>query len=353
MTDQDVRDFLERMATEESIPFPEAEPLTRRARRRAARTAIVGAVGVAAAIAVLVAGVAEIRTSPIPGTPAPTPSPAPSEDLGVFAPVAGWIVYGDHGIWGVDPAAPEASATRVQLSKTGIPLGWSSDGTRLLIMREFDMGRRREFQLSVMHADGSETKVTKRPQGWITGATISPDGSRVVFADYDGLYSVDTGGGRPAVLLEASGVWAPTFSPDGTQIAYVHGSGDHSHSVWLMDADGRDAHQLLANETTMGAGHVYGLAWSPAGDRIAFGNDVATYTFETDGSGFTQVIANGNRPTWSPDGSQLAYVVPGDGDGGRLAIANADGSNARELGVFTSSGPWTSGPWHPAPRGAA
>jgi hypothetical protein len=31
MTDQDVRDFLERMATEESVQFLDAEPLTRRA----------------------------------------------------------------------------------------------------------------------------------------------------------------------------------------------------------------------------------------------------------------------------------------------------------------------------------
>ena len=64
MTDQDVRDLLERMAAEEPIPFFDAEPLTRRARHRAARTVVVGAVGVAAAIAVLFAGVAEIRTAP-------------------------------------------------------------------------------------------------------------------------------------------------------------------------------------------------------------------------------------------------------------------------------------------------
>lgn len=146
---------------------------------------------------------------------------------------------------------------------------------------------------------------------------------------------------------------AACLRADGAEIAYIVGSGDHSHRVWVVDADGSDAHQILANETTMGAGHVYGLAWSPAGDRIAFGNDVATYTFAIDGSSFTQVITDGNRPYWSPDGSQLAYIIPGPGDGGRLAIANADGSNARDLGFRTSSGPWTSGPWHPAPRGAA
>ena len=32
MTDQDIRDFLERMAVEEQAPFLDAEPVTRRAR---------------------------------------------------------------------------------------------------------------------------------------------------------------------------------------------------------------------------------------------------------------------------------------------------------------------------------
>ena len=44
-------------------------------------------------------------------------------------------------------------------------------------------------------------------------------------------------------------MYAPTFSPDGTQIAYVAGGGDHSHHVWVMDADGSDAHEIVFNET--------------------------------------------------------------------------------------------------------
>ena len=80
MTDQDVRDLLERMAAEEPVPFFDAASLTRRARYRAVRTVLVGAVGVVAAIAVLIAGVAEIRTDPLPAdqpTPAPVTEPPP------------------------------------------------------------------------------------------------------------------------------------------------------------------------------------------------------------------------------------------------------------------------------------
>jgi hypothetical protein len=81
MIDQDVRDFLERMATEEPAQFLDAAPLVRRARGRAARSVVVGALGIAAAIA-LVFGAVQLReaSTNIPvtdPTAAPRPSPAP------------------------------------------------------------------------------------------------------------------------------------------------------------------------------------------------------------------------------------------------------------------------------------
>jgi Tol biopolymer transport system component len=115
--------------------------------------------------------------------------------------------------------------------------------------------------------------------------------------------------------------------------------------VWLVDVDGSDAHQILANETTDGAGHAHGLAWSPDGDRLALALEGTTYSFATDGSGFTTVIAQGEWPSWSPDGSQLAFTIcPENADGCGLAIVDADGSNRRVMPLGTS------GPWHPVPR---
>lgn len=124
------------------------------------------------------AGWGSTRSAP----PVPADDATPTEGLGIFAPVAGRIVYGDrHGIWGVDPAAPADPATRVQLtSEAGIPLGWSSDGTELLIMRRVERASTDGVGLFVLHADGSETLVTTDPMEF-RGGTISPDGSRVVF----------------------------------------------------------------------------------------------------------------------------------------------------------------------------
>jgi Tol biopolymer transport system component len=332
-----------------------------------------------AAVTAVVAGAVIVGLALSGGGPPPGTGPNPSADIGIFAPLAGRIVYeGQDGVAGVDPAAPADPASLVQLtSGAGLPLGWSADGSRLLLFRE--------EQLVVLHADGSETRLTE-PLSLFQGAGISPDGSRVVFANGTetpegewvdfALYAVAVDGGSAEVLAESQNgfVEAPTFSPDGTQIAYVDGSYDHGHHVWVMDADGTDRHEILANESTLQAGHVGALAWSPAGNRIALALGSGIYTFGTDGSDFTRIAGLGHgdgcysveecaaelpaeagSPSWSPDGSQIAYTTgctdgngSADTSGCHLVIADADGSNRREFS-YGMSGPWHPGTPPPSP----
>ena len=308
-----------------------------------------------------------------------------SEKLGIFAPVSGRILYENGGadrgygvgVWAVDPNGPadtaegpsvadDVASTLVRLDLEGAePLGWSSDGTELLLMRSVGDGLFPEQYLSILHADGSETRLNKDPMG-ISDATISPDGTRVVFAgqyDLSGLYVIDAEGGRPAPLpipQAGEGAGSPRFSPDGTQIAYLAGNGEAE--VWVANADGTDAHEILADEPTV-LRDLTGLEWSPAGDRLAIGlgtheeSGGSIYTFAPDGSDFTKVIVGGSSPYWSPDGSQIAYTIQCDEDPtftctqfdpqaglspAGLAIADADGSNVRAFGFAAS------GPWHPA-----
>jgi Tol biopolymer transport system component len=315
--------------------------------------------------------------------PAPRPGDDRSLELGIFAPVAGRIVYEneaevgdlgyDLGIWAIDPSGPsdttegrgvadDVASTLVRLGlEDAVPLGWSRDGTELLFMRSGDQLFPEEY-LFILHADGSETQLNRDPM-YFGGASISPDGTRVVYAvqavpaDELGLYVVDVDGGPPVrlPLPRAEGiVIEPTFSPDGTQIAYVD-SGETENHVWVVDADGGNAHEILADEAIVPAGSLQwspagSLQWSPAGDRIAGqarlsdGTNVI-YTFAPDGSDLTQVISAAMLPYWSPDGSQIAYTVEcelGSTGCGGLGIVDADGSNVREFG-FAASGPWHPG----------
>lgn len=288
---------------------------------------------------------------------AEVPADAPSEELGIFTPVAGRMVYcASGGLWAVDPSAPSplSALERVGSGGTGGPdgpcasftvlLGWSSDGTKLLYARQDVNQQTFPFysHLYILHADGTATQVTPEP---VDGAAISPDGSRVVYASAasDGLYVVDAEGSQPVRIAEVGE--EPTFSPDGAQIAYlsrprsgccVQTGREH---VWVANADGTDAHEILTDEPALAKG-VFELTWSPAGDRIAMENSleghVGIYTFAPDGSDFTKVITGGMNPYWSPDGSQIAYGR------GSLRIADADGSNVRRPG-FGSPGPWHPG----------
>jgi hypothetical protein len=293
-------------------------------------------------------------------------------DLGIFTPVAGRVVYGDQrGMWGADPHAPDAAA--IQLTpKTDVPLGWSSDGTRLLVMRgtgpvidpQLGVVQPADERLFVVNADGSETQVTEQAQP-IEGAAISPDGSRVVFAIGTGaLYAVEAKGGPADVLVlhQDSGIRAPAYSPDGSRIAFMSGAGDNSNSVWLMNADGTDAHRIVDNDSDRRLGHVDGLSWSAAGDRLALGLGGSIYTLASDGSAFTEIVGchpadpcsgpmEAGSPYWAPDGARIAYTTGCDigtrmvdRTGCHLSIMDADGSNVLSFGSAAS------GPWHPSRR---
>jgi dipeptidyl aminopeptidase/acylaminoacyl peptidase len=395
--EHDVREMLQRRANAVPTIVVDAPKAARRARRRLALNGTVAVLAAAAIAVATFAGVdAMIRTARIPADDR-------SEELGIFAPVAGRIVYVneadlgyDPGIWAVDPSGPadttegptvadDAASTLVPLDLATVQgfenvtmFGWSSDGTELLFARIEEYSTENPFPkgyLYILHANGSETRLNSEPID-IDGAAISPDGKRVVYHE-DGLFVVDADGGRPVRIAEG-GAW-PTFSPDGTRVAYlVYGDtvaqvGPEEEHVWVADADGGNAHEILANEPTVFLG-VSGLQWSPAGDRLALGvggfegsDALAIYTFAPDGSDFTQVITGGDSPYWSPDGSQIAYTIHcsehndascpegsilrsqcdaqptrfGGGSAG-LAIADADGSNVREFG-FAESGPWHPG----------
>jgi len=183
----------------------------------------------------------------------------------------------------VNPTRPGDPADQIHLSeRRGEPLAWSSDGSKLLIRRKVPdaNGGIVDLALFLLNADGTETRLARGD--WITGS-ISPDGSQVVYGALgDYIYSVDTEGGEPHVLRTSTRrsfpeqghayrtwLYNPTFSPDGTQIAYFDGMGDWGHSLRIMNADGSGV-RVLIDDAPEEAWHIDDLVWSPEGSRLAF-----------------------------------------------------------------------------------
>ncbi len=198
MTDQDVRDLLARMATEEPIPFFDAAPLTRRARHRAARTVVVGAVGLAAAITVLFAGVAETRTASVPvdqPTPLVTPPPTPFTErfdsrlngLSIGYP-SGWRTRAATEPWGHDALAFDAPDVDVI----------------------FDPTFRNDLYLAVV----SEPLGSKSPKDWVYETLMGSDSSL-------GICQVGGGGGA-GVPFQGNFAWfEECLEPHGASGGFV------------------------------------------------------------------------------------------------------------------------------------
>ena len=142
----------------------------------------------------------------------------------------------------------------------------------------FQSDRGGEFAWWAIRPNGSALKRIGEMPGMVAGLepTASPDGRRLLLSTLDDLIVVDDRGRRRLAKRVSSVAW----SPEGERVAF----GVFEGSLWVIDADGRHR------------------------QRLTRGPDDAV-------------------PAWSPDGERLAFVRSGVGVG----IVNADGSEERIL----------------------
>jgi hypothetical protein len=321
--------------------------IRRRERKERNRRISAAVIGIAVALLGLASLTWVFRNTEQPADQ-PTPTPKPP---GIFSGVGGWIVYAHEKetsrIWAVNPVSGDRKDQFPLSRGTGWPVAWSSDGSKLLILRKnADPPPHEAFvgsNLFVLNADGTETRLTEG-NAWITGGSFSPDGTKVLYATTWGvklprISVVDAAGGTPQVLLTGNDLQAPTFSPDGSKIAYFAWDG-RRYRLRVMNADGTGSRDL-SHDVFRDTGHELGLVWSPDGTRLAidYGGDL--YTVRADGSDLTLLIPQAGSPNWSPDGSRIAYdfedvTYP---PGPHLEIADADGKTTLVF-VYARSGPW-------------
>ena len=175
--------------------------------------------------------------------------------------------------------------------------------------------------------------------------------------------------------------FSPDFSPDGKQVVFVNRVGSAPAALWLVSSDGKNPHQLYADQKD-----IVGAAWSPDGITIAFtmqvdlaftyevflldlrhpdapprrishglsgiggsldwspdGKDIVVfagpvaarevYRLDVATGTFTQLTFGGNNAaaSYSPDGQYIVYNSLRNNDQADLYIMRSDGHSTRQL----------------------
>ena len=183
------------------------------------------------------------------------------------------------------------------------------------------------------------TVVPAKPQGKIAFMDYRTDkyGLDIYVMNSDGtnIEDITKSGSRD--------VW-PTWSPDGTKIAFGSIREWHTmRSIYVMDADGKNVNCLTPEKTDCEF-----PAWSPDGKKIAYcSSKLASHGMEymaldifvmnTDGTDKIPVTQHGEIttnacPSWFPDSQRIAYVSNREGLWQIYSI-NSDGSDARKYDV--------------------
>jgi TolB protein len=162
------------------------------------------------------------------------------------------------------------------------------------------------------------------------------------------------GSGAHRITRTPAQEFDPTWSPDGSQIAYRHQTGgDETTEIFIMDPDGSARRHLTRNHAAD-----WGPDWSPNGRWIAWnsaegadGGGLVGYVMRPDGSRVHRIAHHYlEYPAWSPDGSKIAFMAQeagasGDNPDYNIFVMDADGSDIRRLTDAPGEDGWPA--WSP------
>jgi WD40-like Beta Propeller Repeat len=345
--DERLRRTIDR-AGEPADPSGVYEGLIRRRERRRIIGRVQAGVLAVAVVAGCVVGIYALTRVVQPGgnTPAIDISPMP-----IVPHENGRIAYSLSTGSGMELHSVQADGSddRTIPTPPGLPWlhAWAPDGSKIAVA--IFPGAGGERGIWVMNADGSNA-LQVASSGNVSVPSWSPDGSTIAYAARaDGrteihLVNPDGTSDRIVHAQGAEGtfsIFSAQFSPDGTQILFDRGT-DSGFDIFVMDTDGTNVRRV----TTTGSD--YDPHWSPDGTQIVFtrqevveagGRSVATsdiFVMRADGSDVRRLTSGDDRstnlyPQWAPDGTKIAYLAGITGGPGALVVMNADGSNPVSL----------------------
>src|SRR5438034_4811689 len=223
-----------------------------------------------------------------------------------------------------------------------VPARASASGDRLTVQRS----RR-------LHRDGGVATHRKRLIGVLafvaglfcalvlgtSGSAASIEGqiafTRIVGSQAADIYAMKVDGTNQTNLTDhPADDGSPSWSPDGSKIAFYTRRDAFDAEIYVMDADGGNPINV-----TNHPGDDFTPAWSPDGEKIAFTSfrdgQGEIYVMDADGGNpinLTNHPGDDVDPSWSPDGAKIAFTsTRGEDVLPDIYVMNADGSDQINL----------------------
>jgi Tol biopolymer transport system component len=213
-----------------------------------------------------------------------------------------WIAWcGPGGIWVMKRNGTE----KRQLTTFGAFPDISPDGSKVTFSGPPSGSTNADVW--VVDIDGGGLTRLTTTAGFDRFSAWSPDRSKIVFvSSRTGIAQIwvmnANGDGQTQLTFDSLPKdQVPDWSPDGSEIAFVTQTHPTGGDIWIMNADGTEAHAITSGADKLGT------AWSPDGTKIAT-LDWPSRTVEvmnSDGTGVHAVHPGGIHfvPGWQPRGT--------------------------------------------------
>lgn len=185
---------------------------------------------------------------------------------------------------------------------------------------------------------------------------VLPSGLRFAYADLDGLWAMDSDGGKRE-LVQARGISMPQLSPDQSWISYQIYR-DTGLQVWAVRWTGGEPKLLLDDSKlptdNLPTGYlrraIRDTRWEPQGNILAVtlslvpdpqqpemptSTELWRIDVETGTLTFVSALGRVNRPYYSPDGSKYLLVEYGTDSNPEGAVSLYDAATGRGRTVLT------------------